>query len=107
MHSLVDHDDRKSVVDFINAQCRYARLEKDKLDATDPSQLRLSDRLRKLRIVAPIATLVYHLVFKQLMFSGLAGWHYTYQRVVWEIILSQYLTEEKLSSINDGPRNGS
>ena len=97
LRAPIDHDDRKSLSRWLTAQDRYAQLERDKLLAS-PEGLKVPDRIRKAGIFAPIAVLVYLLLIKRLAFAGLAGWHYTYQRVTAEIVLSLYLIESALTA---------
>jgi glycosyltransferase involved in cell wall biosynthesis len=96
LHSPIDHDDRKPLSHWIVAQDRYARLERDKLLSTAKGTLGGADRLRRFYVVAPIAVLIYCLFFKGLIFKGFAGWHYTYQRVLAELVLALYLIEDRL-----------
>ena len=98
----VDHDDRKSLSRWIRAQDGYAKLERDKILAAQPGELRGADRVRARRWLAPIAVLAYCLFVKKLIFAGLPGWYYTYQRVVAELLLSLYLIEDHLAK--RGPR---
>jgi hypothetical protein len=44
--------------------------------------------------------LLYCLIAKRLWLNGLAGWHYTYQRVLAEIVLSLYLIEDRIAADN-------
>jgi glycosyltransferase involved in cell wall biosynthesis len=91
-------DDRKPIAHWVVAQDRYARLERDKLLATPNAQLSLPDRLRKRRYIAPVLVLLYCLFVKRQWLEGLAGWHYTYQRVLAEILLSLYLIEDRIAA---------
>jgi glycosyltransferase involved in cell wall biosynthesis len=93
-------DDRKPIAHWVVAQDRYARLERDKLLATPNKQLSLPDRLRKRRYLAPVLVLLYCLIVKRQWLDGLAGWHYMYQRVLAEILLSLYLIEERIGGDN-------
>ena len=102
LRHLVDHDDRKSLTCWVGAQDAYARLERDKLLAARASELGRADRIRLRRILAPIAVLFYCLFAKRMLFAGLPGWYYTYQRVVAEVLLSLYLIEDRL--VNHEPR---
>ena len=98
-------DDRKSIAHWVVSQDRYARLERDKLLGTPNAQLSFADRLRKRRFVAPVLVLFYCLFVKRQWLAGLAGWHYTYQRVLAEILLSLYLIEDRIADakpISDG-----
>lgn len=92
----IEHDDRKSITHWIRSQDRYARLEREKLLSSRRSELRGADRLRTWRIMAPLVMLAYCLFYKRLIFAGLPGWYYTYQRVVAELLLSLYMIEERL-----------
>ena len=96
LETPVDHDDRKPIGRLLMAQDRYARLERDKLLSAPSGTLHGADRLRGLYIVAPIAVLIYCLFIKGLIFKGFPGWHYTYQRVLAELVLSLYLIEDRL-----------
>ncbi|HYC14748.1 MAG TPA: hypothetical protein VEC75_10885, partial [Stellaceae bacterium] len=102
LRHLVDHDDRKSLTHWLGAQDAYARLERGKLLAARAGELGRADRLRSRRVFAPIAVLLYCLFAKRMLFAGLPGWYYTYQRVVAEILLSLYLIEDRL--VNHEPR---
>jgi len=82
------------------------RLEADKMSNTDWHLLGWSDRLRKLRVVAPVAILFYCLFVKGAILDGRAGLYYTFQRVVAELILSLYLIERSIRSEKKGIANG-
>ena len=97
-------DDRKPIAHWVVSQDRYARLERDKLLATPNAQLSFADRLRKRRFIAPVLLLFYCLFAKRQWLEGLAGWHYTYQRVLAEILLSLYLIEDRMAGSE--PRSG-
>lgn len=90
-------DDRKPIAHWIVAQDRYARLERDKLLDAKCGHLGLPDRLRAKGFLAPVVVLFYCLFAKGMIFEGLAGWHYTYQRVTAEILLSLYLIERRFA----------
>jgi glycosyltransferase involved in cell wall biosynthesis len=102
LRARIDLDDRKSIRHWIASQDRYALLERNKLLAAEPHRLGLADRLRARRAIAPIAVLLYCLFAKRMIFEGLPGWHYTYQRVAAEILLSLYLIEHRLGSSASG-----
>ncbi|MEO6259374.1 MAG: glycosyltransferase family 2 protein [Thermoanaerobaculia bacterium] len=82
------HDDRKDFHSFVARQRIYMREEAAKLRATPWQALPLSGRIRKLRVVAPWATLIYTLFVKRLILDGSAGWRYASERFVAEAILS-------------------
>ncbi len=97
LRSRILHDDRKSFSHWLGAQDKYMRLEKQKLIESAWRELGLADRLRKTRIVAPLAILFYCLFVKGAIFDGRAGLYYTFQRLVSELILSLYLIEHALN----------
>lgn len=99
LRCLVDHDDRKPVTRWLASQDVYARLEREKLLAVPHQELlSCADRVRARRFMAPIAVLLYCLFVKRLIFAGLPGWYYTYQRVLAEVLLSLYLIEHELGN---------
>lgn len=93
----IDHDDRKSLARWIANQDRYASLESKKLLSGAPGHLSAADRLRAGGLFAPLVVLLHCLLLKGLIFSGLSGWFYSYQRAVAELLLSLYLIEERLA----------
>ena len=94
--SYIDHDDRKSLSQWLQAQDRYAVLEVTKLLASDPSRLRFQDRLRRKIVLAPLLVFFYTLLGKGLVLDGWPGWCYVLQRTLAEIILSLRLVESRL-----------
>jgi glycosyltransferase involved in cell wall biosynthesis len=86
-------DDRKSISHWVRAQDRYASLERDKLLGSAPGMMNLPDRIRRVRFLAPAVVFLYCLFIKGMIFEGKAGLHYTYQRVVAELLLAVYLIE--------------
>lgn len=93
--SFILHDDRKSLTRWLTNQAAYSQKEAVKLIAADPKNLPFSYRLRKNRIVAPFFVFFYCLFVKRLIFSGWAGWHYTLQRTMVEMLLALRLIEEE------------
>ncbi len=91
------HDDRKSLTRWLAGQDRYAREEARKLLGSGRSRLPLQDRIRKLVVVAPFAAFCYCLFVKRGLLDGRAGWHYAFQRMIAESLLSLRLLERKLS----------
>ena len=85
------HDDRKSLKHWFASQARYTQLEAQKLRAANPSDLNLADRIRRWRIVAPPAMLVYCLIVRGGIFDGWAGFYYAFQRAMAELMLSHRL----------------
>ena len=88
LHQRLIHDDRKDLRRFIDRQKTYMRKEAEKLRSTSWRALPLSGRVRKLRVIAPFATLFYTLIVKRTMFDGPAGFRYTLERFLAEAILS-------------------
>jgi glycosyltransferase involved in cell wall biosynthesis len=82
------HDDRKNLRRFIERQRNYMIQEAAKLRAASWRVLPLQGRVRKLRVVAPFATLLYTLVAKRALLDGGAGWRYAFERFLAEGILS-------------------
>jgi glycosyltransferase involved in cell wall biosynthesis len=82
------HDDRKDLRRFIERQRTYMRQEAAKLRATRWGALPMQGRIRKLRVIAPLATLVYTLIVKRAVLDGRAGLRYAFERFLAEGILS-------------------
>lgn len=93
LKSHILHDDRKPLIRWIEAQQKYTDLEGRKLLASDPHKLSFPDRLRRLRIVAPMAVLVYCLIFRGGVLDGWRGFYYAFQRMFAEVLLSLHLLE--------------
>ncbi|MBD2080242.1 glycosyltransferase family 2 protein [Leptolyngbya sp. FACHB-17] len=98
LSGYIYHDDRKPLSRWLWAQDRYMVLEVKKLLSTPPSKLSLGDRIRKTKILAPFAVLIYCLIVKRGILDGWAGWYYTLQRVLAEILLSIHLIQTEKDS---------
>src|SRR4051812_5798624 len=86
LRSRILHDDRKSLRSWFDAQVKYAALEGDKLLSAPRPHLGWPDRIRLLRVVAPIAVPIYCLVIRGGLFAdGRAGIFYAFQRMLAEI----------------------
>lgn len=97
LSSYIYHDDRKSLDRWLKAQSKYMVIEAKKLLETPVSELSLGDRVRRKKIFAPLAILIYCLIFNRGILDGWAGWYYAFQRTLAEILLSIQLIEaEKL-----------
>jgi glycosyltransferase involved in cell wall biosynthesis len=92
----IDHDDRKPLERFFLSQIRYMRDEQRKIAAADPAALDLPDRLRRLRYLGPFLVLPYCLFVKGLILDGRAGFYYSLQRTIAELVLSLYLIDHDL-----------
>ena len=82
------HDDRKDLRRFIDRQKKYMREEAAKLRATPWNALSVSGRVRKLRVIAPFATLLFTLFVKRAVLEGRAGLRYATERFLAEAVLS-------------------
>lgn len=99
------HDDRKSLSRWLEAQSRYTKLEAEKLLSTDPKSLGWTDRVRRWRLVAPAAMLFYCLIIRGGVLDGWAGFYYAFQRALAELMLSLYLIDHDLKSLEFGVRS--
>ncbi len=98
LNAPIYHDDRKPLSRWLWAQDRYMVLEVKKLRSTPRNQLSLGDRIRRTKILAPFVILIYCLILKGGILDGWAGWYYTFQRVLAEILLSVHLIQAEKSS---------
>jgi glycosyltransferase involved in cell wall biosynthesis len=89
----VRHDDRKPFMAWLASQERYATLECEHLRRTPWRQLKWSDRVRRLAVVAPWLVPLYCLTLRGGLFDGRAGMLYALQRCIAESILSAHLIE--------------
>ena len=89
------HDDRKPLSRWLWAQQRYVALEADKLQAAGAGPRRLSDRVRRLAVVAPPAVFLLCLLRGGLL-DGWRGWFYALQRLYVETLLALTLLERRL-----------
>ena len=88
LRTPIVHDDRKSLRRFVQRQRVYMRQEAAKLRAASFASLNTLGRVRKLRVIAPFAALVYTLLIKRTILDGRAGLHYAFERFLAEGILS-------------------
>ncbi len=96
LQTSIRHDDRKSLRRWFEAQARYTQLEAEKLLISNPQSLGLTDRVRRWRLVAPVAVLFYCLVVRAGVLDGWAGFYYAFQRMLAELMLSLYLIDHDL-----------
>ncbi|MBP7950703.1 MAG: glycosyltransferase family 2 protein [Verrucomicrobiales bacterium] len=96
MDQRIDHDDRKPLSRWLSSQAKYAKLEADKLLATD-GHSGWPDRLRKMIWPAAPAAFLYTLLAKRMILDGWPGWHYALQRSYAELLLSLELLDRKLT----------
>jgi glycosyltransferase involved in cell wall biosynthesis len=81
----LDHDDRKPLGRWLEAQAKYAGLEAEFV-ARGRGELRAIDRLRKTGWLAPIVVLLHVLLVKRCLLEGWRGWYYALQRALFEIL---------------------
>jgi glycosyltransferase involved in cell wall biosynthesis len=91
LHESILHDDRKPFRRWLDSQKKYAVLEGNKLIEADWQSLRLPDRIRLLRMVAPVAVFLYCLIYRGGILDGWAGLSYAWQRMLVEVLLSVHL----------------
>ena len=101
----IEHNDRKPLSRWLNAQDRYLTIEARHLSSTANHLLNRQDRLRKRIYFAPPLIFLYLLFGRGLILDGWPGWYYVVQRTLAELLLSlRLLTEreglEKTSSSN-------
>jgi glycosyltransferase involved in cell wall biosynthesis len=96
LHSPILHDDRKPLSRWLQAQSRYTKLEAEKLLSSHLGGLSWTDRVRRGRVVAPPAMLLYCLIIRGGILDGWAGFYYAFQRALAELMLSLYLIEYDL-----------
>lgn len=91
----IDHDDRKPLSHWIQAQDGYAMIESRHLVATPVGELNFQDRLRRKIFFAAPAMFLYLLFGRGLILDGWPGWFYVGQRTIAELLLSLRLLIEK------------
>lgn len=93
LQSPILHDDRKPLSRWFQSQISYTKLEARKLLTAGPAILSWTDRIRRWRVVAPMAVLFYCLVIRRGILDGWPGIFYAAQRCLAELMLSIYLIE--------------
>jgi glycosyltransferase involved in cell wall biosynthesis len=93
LSGCIFHDDRKPLAHWLDAQRRYAALECAKLTALPDAALRRTDRVRRLKWLAPLVMPWYCLLGKGLLLDGWPGLYYTCQRTYFELLLALELFE--------------
>jgi len=91
LRGLINHDDRKSLGHWIQAQDRYAIIEAVHLLSLANIRLSLQDRIRLKLFYAPLIMPFYLLFGRGLIFDGWPGWFYVLQRTLAEALLSMRL----------------
>lgn len=90
------HDDRKPLSRWFKAQAHYTEIEARKLLVADRQSLNWSDRIRRWRVVAPLAMAFYCLIIRGGVLDGWAGFYYAFQRTLAETMLSLFLLDHDL-----------
>jgi glycosyltransferase involved in cell wall biosynthesis len=93
LDQYIYHDDRKALSRWLWAQDRYMIIESKKLLATPEHELSWSDRLRKRKVFAPFAILIYCLFVNGAILDGWQGCYYAFQRMLAELLLSIHIIE--------------
>ncbi|UOE51900.1 glycosyltransferase family 2 protein [Mucilaginibacter sp. SMC90] len=101
--SYILHDDRKSLSRWLSNQDGYAIKESKKLVNEPASEMPLSGKIRKTKVLAPFLVFFHCLFVKRLIFNGWEGWHYTLQRTMVEILLAIRLIEDEKLAEKPGP----
>lgn len=92
------HDDRKSSENFVRRQRRYADLEARYLWSQPWATLNWRKRLRRLLFVAPWAAPAFALFGKGVIFDGLPGLKYAWERAQAESLIAFALLRQMLNS---------
>src|SRR5436190_12644315 len=101
LHAPILHDDRKPLSRWFHSQGNYTSLEAEKLLVEPREELSWTDRIRRLRIVAPVAMLFYCLIIRGGILDGWAGFYYAFQRMIAEAMLSVRLLEHTTGPTKD------
>ena len=105
MRARILHDDRKPLSRWFESQQGYMALEAKKLLAADASRLSKADRIRRLRVIAPLAALFYCLIVRGGVLDGWPGFYYAFQRMLAELLLSLYLIEHDFITATETRRH--
>jgi glycosyltransferase involved in cell wall biosynthesis len=90
------HDDRKSLTRWLNSQNIYMQQEVEKLLAAEGRSLRLPDRIRATKFLAPFLIFLHCMIAKRGLFDGKKGLYYALQRMLAETLLAIYLLDNDL-----------
>ena len=96
LNTKVDHDDRKSLSQWLMSQDRYAHLEAAKIGLSPQSELNLPDKVRRFPVLAPFLVFAYCYFGKGVFLDGKFGLYYGLQRLLAETLLALRLIEAKL-----------
>ena len=100
--SSILHDDRKSLSRWLNNQDGYSIRECAKLlDPENQSAQSIINKIRRTKIFAPFLVFFYSLFVKGLILNGWAGWYYTLQRTMVEMLWAIRMIEDEKLNKND------
>jgi glycosyltransferase involved in cell wall biosynthesis len=86
---------REDIVRWVREEDARAAAESERLlNAPSPGP-GLKDRVRRLKIAAPLLAVPYALLVKGGLLSGWRGWHEAYRRTLRELLLSIHLIESE------------
>lgn len=105
LRSRIHHDDRKPLSRWFESQQRYMALEAKKILASDSSALSGAERIRRWRVIAPLAVLFYSLIIRGGVLDGWPGFYYAFQRMLAELLLSLYLIENDFNTATETRRH--
>jgi glycosyltransferase involved in cell wall biosynthesis len=95
LSSYVLHDDRKPLSRWLKSQDRYMLLEVEKFRSSSRERLNSIDLMRRSKVLAPLAVMIYCLIIQRGILDGWAGWYYALQRTLAEILLAIRLIEDE------------
>lgn len=102
LSSFIHHDDRKPLTRWMASQAKYVTSECEKLAGGAHDRLSVSDRLRKLKTLAPLLVLFYCLILYRGVLDGWPGWYYAFQRALAEFLLAlNMIARENLAECTD------
>lgn len=94
--SRILHDDRKSLSRWLSSQDGYSLRESEKLlDLNNPGRNSVLNKIRRTKILSPFFVFFYCLFVRGLIFSGWAGWYYTMQRTMVEMLFALRMIEDE------------
>ena len=96
LEGRIAHEDRKPISRWFASQQSYARLEADFLLGAAPSELRFSDRVRRLAWPAPILVFWATLLGKRCVLDGWRGWYYVLQRTLTELMIAIEIIDRRI-----------
>lgn len=88
-------EDKKSLTTWFNNQTYYAEKEAQMLLSISILKLPLSDKIRRLYVIAPFIVFLYCYFIKLGFLDGLNGLFYSFQRSFFELALSINLLNKK------------